>query len=252
MEAAVLGSGLDDPIDNARHLACNGNVGHALAIRAEGIFPDISFELLSKAVLSLLDRDGGCHPESASQPSVAVLGQLSGATELAGLLSGQVEAAELQELAVMVKAAQVAGFGQDGQGQNGAYARNLFQATEVIVVAEISVSSLFQLLPKLAKPAHLVEQNAEHSHCFRVFFDRQPDGTLGAVVDVFQQPALGNLAADDRPSPLNELFSIEGGDRCRRGERLQKIQQPQGPGCMVMALDLGKVQRQVVRQQAVL
>src|ERR1700758_2182658 len=108
MEAAVLGSGLDDPVDNACHLACHGDVGHALAVRAEGILPDISFELLSKAVLSLFDCDGSGHPEGASKPTVAVLGQLGGAAELAGLLSGQIETTELQKLTVMVKAAQIA------------------------------------------------------------------------------------------------------------------------------------------------
>ena len=77
-------------------------------------FPDVSFELLSKAVLSLLDRDGAGHPEGASKLSVAVLGQLGGAAELARLLSGQIETTELQELAVMPKAAQIASFGQDG------------------------------------------------------------------------------------------------------------------------------------------
>src|SRR4051794_24489815 len=70
------------------------------------------------------------------------------------------------------------------------------------------LSSLFQLLPKLAKPTHLVEQNPEHGHCFRIFSDRQSNGTLGAMVNVFEKPALGDLAADDRPSLGNKLLSI--------------------------------------------
>ena len=82
MEAAVLGSGFDDPVDKACHLACHGDVGHALAVRAEGILPDIWFELLSKAVLSLFDCDGSGHPEGASKPTVAVLGQLGAAPTL--------------------------------------------------------------------------------------------------------------------------------------------------------------------------
>ena len=72
------------------------------------------------------------------------------------------------------------------------------------------------------------------------------------MVNIFEKSTLGDLAADDRPSLRNELFSIERRDRCRRGERLQKIQQPQRSGCMVMAFDLGKVERQVVRQQTML
>ena len=125
MEAAVLGSGFDDPIDNARHLACYSDVCHALAIRAQGIFPDISFELISKAILSLLDCDGSGHPECAPKPTVSVLGQLGGTAELAGLLSSQIETTKLQELAMMPKATQIASFGQDGQGENRTDAGNL-------------------------------------------------------------------------------------------------------------------------------
>ncbi|MFP5276128.1 MAG: hypothetical protein ACLGPM_03355 [Acidobacteriota bacterium] len=87
MEAAALGSGLDDPLDDACHLGCYGDIGHALAIRAEGIFPDVSFELLLKAVLSLLDCYDSGHPEGASRTSVAELEQLGDAAELAGVRS---------------------------------------------------------------------------------------------------------------------------------------------------------------------
>lgn len=55
MEAAVLGSGLDDPVDDARHLGGYGDVGHSLAIRAEGIFPDKSFERTPPSKYILFD-----------------------------------------------------------------------------------------------------------------------------------------------------------------------------------------------------
>src|SRR4051794_35265411 len=93
----------------------------------------------------------------------------------------------------MPKPAQIASFGQDGEGQNGADAGNLLQTTEVIVVSEIALSPLFQFLPKLAEPAHLLEQNPEHGHCFRIFSHRQPDGTLGSMVDIFQELFLAKM-----------------------------------------------------------
>ena len=83
MEAAVIGSGLDHPIDDAGHLGCHGHVGHALTVGAGGIFPEISFELVTKTVLGLADGDCGRHPEGTAQSRVPVLEQLGGAAELA-------------------------------------------------------------------------------------------------------------------------------------------------------------------------
>ena len=56
----------------------------------------------------------GRHPEDATQTSVAVFGNLAGSAEAAGLISGKIQTAELEELTMVVEAAQVAGFGQDG------------------------------------------------------------------------------------------------------------------------------------------
>jgi len=83
MEAAVFGSGLDDPIDDARHLGCHGHIGHALAVGASGVFPEISLELVTKAVLGLTHGAGGRQPEGTTQPRVAVLRELGRAAELA-------------------------------------------------------------------------------------------------------------------------------------------------------------------------
>jgi hypothetical protein len=52
MEAAEVGTGLDDPMSYTRHLRGDGDVGHALAIGTERITPEISFELVAEAVLA--------------------------------------------------------------------------------------------------------------------------------------------------------------------------------------------------------
>ena len=86
MEAAEVGSGLDDPVGHACHLRGHGDICNALAIGTEGITPEISFELVTEAVLAESHRDRCGHPEGATQSCVAVLGQLGGSAELARLL----------------------------------------------------------------------------------------------------------------------------------------------------------------------
>ena len=72
-----LSSGLDDPVGHARHLGSDCDIGHALPIRAGGISPEISIELVPEAVLAQPHSGAGGHPEGAAQPRVAVLGELS-------------------------------------------------------------------------------------------------------------------------------------------------------------------------------
>ena len=86
MEAAEVGSGLDDPMCHTCHLRGDGDIRHALAIGTGGITPEISFELVPEAVLGLAHGDGGGHPKGATQPRVAVLRQLCRTTELTRLL----------------------------------------------------------------------------------------------------------------------------------------------------------------------
>ena len=74
MEAAVLGSGLDNSVSYTRHLGSDGDVGHALAVGTCRITPEISFKLVAETVLAQTNGHGGGHPEGAAQPRVAVLG----------------------------------------------------------------------------------------------------------------------------------------------------------------------------------
>ena len=76
----------------------------------------VALELVTEAVLPLPDGHLSSQPERTPEPGVAVLRQLGLAAEGAGLLGGQIKAAELQELSVMAEAAQIAGLSQDGEG----------------------------------------------------------------------------------------------------------------------------------------
>ena len=93
-----------------RHLG--GERGHRLAtaISIVRVTGNIAAELVAKAVVALARGDLRRHPERSAQPGIAVLRQLGPTAEGAGLAGSEVEAAELQELAVMAEPAQVAGF----------------------------------------------------------------------------------------------------------------------------------------------
>jgi len=84
------------------------------------------------------DQHGGlCRdPEGAAQAGVAIFRDLAAAPELPRLHGGQVHSAELQELAVMAKATQVAGLGQNGERIDGADARDRAQEAIVRMVGE--------------------------------------------------------------------------------------------------------------------
>lgn len=75
----------------------------------------------------------------------------------------------------MAEATLVAGFGKDGERQDGADAGLLLEALEVGVVLEVKRSSLFQLIAQLAEADHLAEYDAKHGNCFRIVDYRDAD-----------------------------------------------------------------------------
>ena len=64
---------------------------------------------------------------------------------------------------MMVEAAQVAGFGQDRERQDGSDAWHLLKTPKVDVVLEMTRSSFLQLVAELAESDHLAEHDAETS-----------------------------------------------------------------------------------------
>lgn len=104
---------------DARHLGGDGGDRLAAEVLVVGILGDVAAE----GVLALPDRHLGGEPEGSSQASVAELRQPRLAAEHAGLVRRKIEPAELQELAMVIEAAQIAGFSQYGQGDDGPDAR---------------------------------------------------------------------------------------------------------------------------------
>src|SRR3954452_16437428 len=111
----VTGTAFDDRVHDAGHFG--GDRGQRLAPQV-GIVPvagNIALELVAEAVLFLADRHLAGEPQGPAQASVAVFRQLGLTPEGAGLMGGQIKPAELQELTMVAKAAQVAGLGQNGE-----------------------------------------------------------------------------------------------------------------------------------------
>jgi len=93
---------------DTRHLGRERGHGLTAAIGIARMAGHVSSELVAEAVVALARCRLRGHPKSAAQARVAVLRQLGAAPEGAGLAGGEVEAAELQELAVMTKAPEIA------------------------------------------------------------------------------------------------------------------------------------------------
>ena len=123
-EGAVVCLGLDHGMGGARHLGGDRGERLALEMGIGVIASDVAFVLVAEAILALPDGDLASHPECAPEPGVAILRQFRLAAEDARLLGRQVEPAELQELAVVPKPAQIARFGQNGQRVDRANARD--------------------------------------------------------------------------------------------------------------------------------
>ena len=80
-------------------------------------------------------------------------------------MRGEVEPAELQELAIVIEAAQVPGLGEDGQRMDRTDAWNLTKLLEVLVIADTLQRFGFDSIAMLNELAHLQEDQAEHGDC---------------------------------------------------------------------------------------
>ena len=148
------------------HLRSDGDIRHTLPVGTGRITPEISFELVPEAILAQPHGHGGGHPERTAKSCVAILRQLGGAAKLARLLGREIEATELEELTMVVEAAQVAGLGQDRESQDRADAWHLLETPKVGVVLHVACSSFFQLIAQLTQANHLPKHYSEHRHCF--------------------------------------------------------------------------------------
>ena len=144
-----------------RHLG--GKRGHRLAtaIGIVHVTGNIATKLVAEAVVTLARGDLRCHPERSAQPGIAVLRQLGPTAERAGLAGSEVEAAELQELAVMAEPPQVSGFGQDCQSVDRSDSRDPPQQPVVGMIGQRDLRDLFDpiALPDQARAWAIIIRN---------------------------------------------------------------------------------------------
>ena len=108
---------------HARHFGGHGAEGFAFPIWILWISLDVPRILFAKRILAHPHGPVRGHPEGIAEPRIAMLGQPAHPAELSGLLRAEIESAELEELPVMRKPAQVSRFRQDCERENRADTR---------------------------------------------------------------------------------------------------------------------------------
>ena len=146
----------------ARHLGGNGCERLALEIGVVAIPRDIALVLGAKAIVALANGNLGGNPESTPQTGIAILRELCLTSELARLMGRQIEAAELEKLAMVTKAAKVASFRQNDHGVDRSDAGDLAQSPVVRVVGHRSVSLLLDLIALPDEATTLGHNHTEH------------------------------------------------------------------------------------------
>lgn len=101
-------------------------------------------------------------------------------------MRGEIEAAKLQELAMVSEAPPVTGFGKNGHRIDGTDAWHLAQAIIVGVLAEKCLG--LEDVP-LSDQASLSNHHAEHRNGRTAGRQRQADGRPRGLVDLGQKPS---------------------------------------------------------------
>lgn len=151
------------------------------------ILGDVTLELVSEAVGALQDGDLTCHPERAAQSGIAVYGQFGLSTERGRLDGCKVHPAELQELAVMLKAAKITSFGQDGQRIDWPDPRDGHEQFIVDVVFEKFDSAILNLIVLRNQAASFAQHQTKHSGRIGVPRNWQAHRGLGRLINICEQ-----------------------------------------------------------------
>ena len=166
-------------------------------------------------------------------------------------MGGEIKATELQELAVVAEAAQVAGLGQDGERVDRPDAGNLLQAPEVGMLPEQLARHRLDRVALADQMPCLGDDEAEHGDRRGIRSDGQGDRAACGLIDVAEQAGLGDLAAGDVPCGRDEGVLAQGHDAGRHGEAFQQGEEPVAAGVVAEAVDLRDVEREVVCLDAV-
>src|SRR5215212_700494 len=166
-------------------------------------------------------------------------------------MGGQIKPAELQELPMVPKAAEVAGLGQNGgRGDRS----NAWDPTQELVVRAL-VQELdghrLKGVALLNEAACLGDDEAEQANRRGVDRDRQTDRGAGRLVDISEQALFRHLAPNHVPGGCDERLLAQGRNAAGCRKAVEEGKEPSAAAVMAKAGDLGEVEGQVVGQDAV-
>src|SRR4051794_39933957 len=149
------------------------------------------------------------------------------------------------------KAAEVAGLGQNGERGDRS---NPWDPTQELVVRAL-VQELdghrLKGVALLNEAARFGDDEAEQANRRGVDRDRQTDRGAGRLVDVPKQALLRDLAPNHAPGSCNERVLAQGRNAAGGWEAVEEGKEPSAAAVVAKTADLGKVEGQVVGQDAV-
>src|SRR6185312_9607408 len=244
--------GLDQGIDDARHFGGDGGACLAPEVCIDRGAGRVAAEFLAEGVLShARGRQGGL-PKRTPQTGVAALGQAFASTRGTRLVLGQIQPAELQELAMVREAAQIASFREDDERGNRT---NTWYGAQQLIIrssAEQILGLSFELCSSTAELKIALELQPKCSHSRRIIANRQCNAVGSQLVDLGNLGLLMHPTTHQRRDFLLESWEIHGPHCVRRREAKKKADEPLVALGTPEPLELWEVQREVMGYQNVL
>jgi hypothetical protein len=138
---------------------------------------------------------------SGAQSGVAIFGDVALTSRFTRLQSGQIQSAEIQELAMMPEAAPIACLGQNGQSVRWPDARHGHQSPAIGIIPQPDGSLFGDMLAEPMQIQILSEDEAEHRYGGTVERHWYSDRPLGGSVNLCEQRPLAHFAADQGSRP---------------------------------------------------
>src|SRR5215472_8753110 len=157
---------------------------------------------------------------------MAVFGELAVPTKLPRLLRAQIQPTKLEKLPVVREAAQIAGFGQDGQCQDRAHPRQRPEAMIIWIAGEFLIGPLLQRGPGRTELLMVLESEPKGLDGLGVLRHGQANTVLGRGIEVIQEAPFINLPPDNRPSFLSKGCLRVARDRGGARKAVQETAEP--------------------------
>ncbi len=153
---------------------------------------------------------------------------------------------------MVCEAPEISAFSKYRQREHRTNARKRPKRFVVLATGEQLVSLFGELVALLDEVLIAPQLKAEALDLDGSLFHGQSNASMRNVVKLLQPRRLVDLAADQLPCGLPERVVADAANRLRRRKADEKSRKPFGMRTIEVSLYLREVQRQVVRQEAVL